>query len=147
MKKFFIVLPFLMPVSAIYAQKAPSKKKHSISVKKNVHANRGPIFLKVYPHGNEGCKKQKYDLSKKDTKTITIPERCCWRELRVVEIGKVDKKKRVIGRVTAKEPLCERGKTTVDIREGKKEKGMDVRPLAIKVRVGKNKKETKKEAA
>lgn len=147
MKKILSVIIILSIVSAIDAQKAPSKKKHPISVKTNVHANRGPIYLKVYPHGNEECKKQKYDLSKKDTKTITIPERCCWRELRVVEIGKVDKKKRVIGRVIAKEPLCERGKTTVDIREGKKEKGMDVRPLAIKVRVGKKKKETKKEAA
>lgn len=145
MKKLAVILPFLAIVSALDAQKGPSKKKHLISVKTNVHANRGRLYLKIYPHSTEGCKKQKHDLSKKDTKTITIPERCCWREMRFVEIGKVDKKKRVIGRVTAKEPLCDRGKITIMVREGKQEQGMKRRPLAIEVKVPKNKEEAAKD--
>ena len=146
MNKVLIVL-FVALSFGLHAKQTSVKKKHTIKIKTNVYANRGRISLKIYPYSAEGCKKQKYDLSKKDTKTITIPGHCCWRELRVVEIGQVDKKKRVIGKVTAKESLCERGKTTIDIREGKKEKGMDVRPLAIEAWVGKKKKEKAEEEA
>ncbi len=146
MKSVFIIM-FVALTFCVHAKPPLSKKKSVITVKTNVDPNRGKLYLRVYPHGSEECKTQKYDLSKKGSKTITIPERCCWRELRVVEIGKVDKKSRVVGRVTAKESLCVRGKTIIDIRRGKKEKGMTIHPLAIKVQVGKKKKETTKEEA
>lgn len=52
----------------------------------------------------------------------------------------MNKKKMVLGRVTAEEPLCMHGKTTLDISEGKKEKGMAIQPLEIKAQVSKKKK-------
>ncbi|TET35963.1 hypothetical protein E3J61_01495 [Candidatus Dependentiae bacterium] len=144
MKKLLtFVLIVLFSAQNTNAQKPLSKKKHTITVKTNLSPKRGKVYLRVYPHAEEGkedCKKIKQDLPLKGFKMITIPARCCWRELRIVEIGKKDKKGRVLGRVTAEEPLCMHGKTTLDISEGKKEKGMAIRPLVIKAQVSKKKK-------
>ncbi len=149
MKKLLLVLIPLFFVQQATAQKPRSKKKHTIIVKTNVSPKRGKLYLKVYPHAQEGeegkedCKKIKQDLPRKGSKSITIPARCCWRELKIAEISK-DKKRRVLGRITSEEPVCMHPQTTLDISEGKKEKGMEIRPLEIKAEVSKKKKKKNK---
>lgn len=149
MKKILVlVLVALFSAQHADAKKPLSKKKHTINVKTNLSPKRGKMYLRVYPYAEEGeegkedCKKIKQDLSLKGTQTIMVPARCCWRELKIVEIigKKTDRKKMVLGRVTAAEPLCMHGKTTLDISEGKKEEGMAIQPLEIKAQVSKKKK-------
>jgi hypothetical protein len=155
MKKPFM---FLLVVCAaqnanIDAKKSTSEENHSINVRTNLSPKRGKVYLKVYPYTKEGeedtkkgkkdsknCKKIKQNLPHKGSRTVTVPISCCWGELKIGEISKKYGRKRVLGRVTVKELVCTHSSTMLDIKEGKKEEGMAMRPIDIEAQLKKNKK-------
>jgi len=139
MKKCIALIVFCI-VLPLAAQKSSSKKIHTINIKTNLSSKRGKVYIKVYPQGEEDCKKEKHTLPYKGSLKIKVPVRCCWRELKVVELGKQDKKKRVLGRVTTEEPICTRGSIALEIKEGVKKKGMEIKPIDIEAHIKQKKK-------
>ncbi len=74
MKKMLVLVLILVALFSVQhadAKKPLSKKKHTIIVKTNLSPKRGKVYIRVYPHAEEGeegkgdCKNIKQDLPRK----------------------------------------------------------------------------------